>query len=108
MMSERNQASSLRFRKSLSFSDHVDPASDSACHSIRIARHRGLGRALIHRAARPSIWADRGQPPTVLAQAAGRSQASSSVSAGGAMEPANVAVMSAAVQQKLNRTQFKN
>ena len=42
----------------------------------------------------------------VVALAAGLSQVSSSVSAGSATEAANVAVMSAAVQQKLSPTQF--
>jgi len=42
----------------------------------------------------------------VVAWAASPSQASSSVSAGTAMEAANVAVMFVAVQQKLSRTHF--
>ena len=42
----------------------------------------------------------------VVALAAGASQVSSSVSASNAMEAADVAVMSAAVQRKLNRTHF--
>ena len=42
----------------------------------------------------------------VVAWAASPSQASSSVSAGTATEAANVAVMFAAVQRKLNQTHF--
>jgi hypothetical protein len=41
-----------------------------------------------------------------VALVAGASRVSSSVSADSAMEAADVAVMSAAVQQKLNRTRF--
>ena len=44
----------------------------------------------------------------VVAWAAGASQASSSASADSAMEAADVAVMSAAVQQKLNPTHFND
>ena len=44
----------------------------------------------------------------VVALAGGPSQASSSASAGSVMEAANVAVMSVAVQQKLNPTHFND
>jgi hypothetical protein len=52
----------------------------------------------------------RGQLPalSVVALAVGPSQASSSVSAGSAMEAVNVAVMFAAVRQKLNPIQFND
>jgi hypothetical protein len=45
---------------------------------------------------------------SVVALAAGASEASSSVSAGSAMEAANVAATFAAVQQKLNPTHFND
>jgi hypothetical protein len=46
--------------------------------------------------------------PSVVAQAAGASLGSSLVSARGAMEAADVAVMFVAVQQKLNQTHFND